>query len=197
MEQMANMERVLKRQLFIPVVASTENDDVERFADFLLDQGVSCIEITLRTPFAMQAIRNLKNAYGDRLIIGAGTVTHVDQILELKKIGVDFLVCPGLIRELFDAATKASIPFLPGVATPTEIMNARAWGIKWLKFFPANVNGGSIALKAYASVFADIRFCPTGGISRESSSEYLNLPNVFAVGGSWFQKEFPNKQNSE
>ena len=127
MEQMANMERVLKRLKYIPVVTFTENDDVERFADFLLDQGVSCIEITLRTPFAMQAIRNLKNAYGDRLIIGAGTVTHVDQILELKKIGVDFLVCPGLIRELFDAATKASIPFLPGVATPTEIMYCRMY----------------------------------------------------------------------
>ncbi len=193
MAYMTDIEQVLKYQKYVPVVTFAETDDVGRFADFLLDQGVSCIEVTLRTPFAMQAIRDLKNAYKDRLVIGAGTVTRVHQIVELKKIGVDFIVCPGLIKELFEAASKASIPFLPGVATPTEIMNARAWGIKWLKFFPANVNGGAIALKAYASVFPDVRFCPTGGISKDSSSDYLDLSNVFAVGGSWFQKEFPNK----
>ena len=193
MVYMTDIEQVLKYQKYVPVVTFEETDDVGRFADFLLDQGVSCIEVTLRTPFAMQAIRDLKNAYKDRLVIGAGTVTRVHQIVELKKIGVDFIVCPGLIKELFEAASKASIPFLPGVATPTEIMNARAWGIKWLKFFPANVNGGAIALKAYASVFPDVRFCPTGGISKDSSSDYLDLSNVFAVGGSWFQKEFPNK----
>jgi 2-dehydro-3-deoxyphosphogluconate aldolase/(4S)-4-hydroxy-2-oxoglutarate aldolase len=193
MVYMTDIEQVLKYQKYVPVVTFEETDDVGRFADFLLDQGVSCIEVTLRTSFAMQAIRDLKNAYKDRLVIGAGTVTRVHQIVELKKIGVDFIVCPGLIKELFEAASKASIPFLPGVATPTEIMNARAWGIKWLKFFPANVNGGAIALKAYASVFPDVRFCPTGGISKDSSSDYLDLPNVFAVGGSWFQKEFPSK----
>jgi 2-dehydro-3-deoxyphosphogluconate aldolase/(4S)-4-hydroxy-2-oxoglutarate aldolase len=193
MVYMTDIEQVLKYQKYVPVVTFEETDDVGRFADFLLDQGVSCIEVTLRTSFAMQAIRDLKNAYKDRLVIGAGTVTRVHQIVELKKIGVDFIVCPGLIKELFEAASKASIPFLPGVATPTEIMNARAWGIKWLKFFPANVNGGAIALKAYASVFPDVRFCPTGGISKDSSSDYLDLSNVFAVGGSWFQKEFPNK----
>jgi 2-dehydro-3-deoxyphosphogluconate aldolase / (4S)-4-hydroxy-2-oxoglutarate aldolase len=193
MAYMTNIEQVLKHQRYVPVVTFAETDDVGRFADFLLDQGVSCIEVTLRTPFAMQAIRNLKNAYGDRLVIGAGTVTRVHQIVELKEIGVDFVVSPGLIKELFEAASKVSTPFLPGVATPTEIMNARAWGIKWLKFFPANVNGGAIALKAYASVFPDVRFCPTGGISKDSSSDYLDLPNVFAVGGSWFQKEFPSK----
>ena len=193
MAYMTNIEQVLKHQKYVPVVTFAETDDVGRFADFLLDQGVSCIEVTLRTPFAMQAIRDLKNAYKDRLVIGAGTITRVHQIVELKKIGADFIVCPGLIKELFEAASKASIPFLPGVATPTEIMNARAWGIKWLKFFPANVNGGAIALKAYASVFPDVRFCPTGGISKDSSSDYLDLSNVFAVGGSWFQKEFHNK----
>jgi 2-dehydro-3-deoxyphosphogluconate aldolase/(4S)-4-hydroxy-2-oxoglutarate aldolase len=193
MVYMTDIEQVLKYQKYVPVVTFEETDDVGRFADFLLDQGVSCIEVTLRTSFAMQAIRDLKNAYKDRLVIGAGTVTRVHQIVELKKIGVDFIVCPGLIKELFEAASKASIPFLPGVATPTEIMNARAWGIKWLKFFPANVNGGAIALKAYASVFPDVRFCPTGGISKDSSSDYLDLSNVFAVGGSWFQKEFPSK----
>ncbi len=193
MAYMTDIEQVLKYQKYVPVVTFAETDDVGRFADFLLDQGVSCIEVTLRTPFAMQAIRDLKNAYKDRLVIGAGTVTRVHQIVELKKIGADFIVCPGLIKELFEAASKASIPFLPGVATPTEIMNARARGIKWLKFFPANVNGGAIALKAYASVFPDVRFCPTGGISKDSSSDYLDLSNVFAVGGSWFQKEFHNK----
>ena len=193
MVYMTDIEQVLKYQKYVPVVTFEETDDVGRFADFLLDQGVSCIEVTLRTSFAMQAIRDLKNAYKDRLVIGAGTVIRVHQIVELKKIGVDFIVCPGLIKELFEAASKASIPFLPGVATPTEIMNARAWGIKWLKFFPANVNGGAIALKAYASVFPDVRFCPTGGISKDSSSDYLDLSNVFAVGGSWFQKEFPSK----
>ena len=193
MAYMTDIEQVLKYQKYVPVVTFAETDDVGRFADFLLDQGVSCIEVTLRTPFAMQAIRDLKNAYKDRLVIGAGTITRVNQIVELKKIGADFIVCPGLIKELFEAASKASIPFLPGVATPTEIMNARAWGIKWLKFFPANVNGGAIALKAYASVFPDVRFCPTGGISKDSSSDYLDLSNVFAVGGSWFQKEFHNK----
>ena len=193
MAYMTDIEQVLKYQKYVPVVTFAETDDVGRFADFLLDQGVSCIEVTLRTPFAMQAIRNLKNAYRDRLVIGAGTVTRVHQIVELKEIGVDFVVCPGLIKELFEAASKASIPFLPGVATPTEIMNACSWGIKWLKFFPANVNGGAIALKAYASVFPDVRFCPTGGISKDSSSDYLDLSNVFAVGGSWFQKEFHNK----
>ena len=154
MVYMTDIEQVLKYQKYVPVVTFEETDDVGRFADFLLDQGVSCIEVTLRTPFAMQAIRDLKNAYKDRLVIGAGTSNPCASNRGTEENRGDFIVCPGLIKELFEAASKASIPFLPGVATPTEIMNARAWGIKWLKFFPANVNGGAIALKAYASVFA-------------------------------------------
>ena len=180
----------LKGQPFLPVVTFQEKDDPVAFMEFLLNKEVACIEITLRTEAAWSAFTAIKKAYSDRVAIGAGTVVSEDQILRLKDLGIDFLVSPGSTPSLIDAMDASGLAYLPGAATPTEVMHLREKGLRALKFFPANLYGGLDALKAFGQLFPDVQFCPTGGINEQTSSDYLNLKNVFAVGGSWFQKKF-------
>jgi len=174
----------------VPVVTFGPNDDPKAFMDFLIAQDVRCIEVTLRTPEGIKAIQALKQNYGSDVLIGAGTVTQEAQVAQLVAIGADFMVSPGLTPELHQVMERSDLPYLPGVATPSEIMRAVEMGLDTLKFFPADLFGGMKALKAYGQVFGDVAFCPTGGITRETSADFLALNNVFAVGGSWFQKEY-------
>jgi 2-dehydro-3-deoxyphosphogluconate aldolase / (4S)-4-hydroxy-2-oxoglutarate aldolase len=185
-----NILRVLEGQKFVPVVTFNEGDDLKGFAQYLLSIGIACIEVTLRTDYALTAIEKLKNQFGQDMAIGAGTVITSKQVEALKEIEIDFIVSPGLSNQVHAKAMEAEIPFLPGVATPSEIIQAAELEINVLKFFPAHINGGLPALKTYAQVFPEVKFCPTGGINQETSQDYLALDNVFAVGGSWFQKEF-------
>lgn len=173
----------------VPVVTFNTGDDPVRFMDYLQSQNVNCIEITLRTKEGLKAIELLKQVRPD-VLVGAGTVVSPVQVKELKNIGADFIVSPGLTGLLLQELKLSGVPFLPGVSTPSEIMMAKENGLNALKFFPANLFGGIKSLKAYGQVFPDITFCPTGGITPETSNDYLSLDNVFAIGGSWFQKNY-------
>lgn len=185
-----NIIEILSQNQQVPVVTFTKGDDPAAFMDYLIGRGVNCIEVTLRTPEGMEAIRSLKKSHVNKAAIGAGTVTNSEQIAQLKAAGADFLVSPGTTPSLVSDMVDSKIPFIPGVATPSEVMHAREMGLSALKFFPANLYGGIEALKNFGNLFPDVRFCPTGGISANTAQEYLALKNVIAVGGSWFQKEF-------
>lgn len=174
----------------VPVVTFEAQDDPIAFMHYLIDQDVRCIEVTLRTEAGLRAIQQLKNEFGTDALIGAGTVTRPEHVDQLKAIDADFLVSPGLTADLLASMQASGIPYLPGVSTPSEIMQAIEWGLDTLKFFPAHLFGGLPALKAYGQVFGQVQFCPTGGVTSDTASEYLALNNVFAVGGSWFQKGF-------
>ena len=174
----------------VPVITFFEGDDYKGMMNHLINQGVKCIEITLRTPQGMEAIEQLKKSFPDEVLIGAGTVTKKEQISKLISIGADFMVSPGLTTKLQKEMEDSCIPYLPGVATPSEIMKAREMGLSTLKFFPANLYGGISALKTFGNLFPDVKFCPTGGINKQTSKDFLALDNVFAVGGSWFQSEY-------
>ncbi len=177
----------------VPVVTFKEADDPLQLMNYLIENDIHCIEVTLRTTQGIKAIATLRQTYGASILVGAGTVTTTIQVDELKEVGVDFLVSPGITSSLQKAMQASGIPYLPGVATPGEILKAMEMGLRTLKFFPANLFGGLDALKAYEQVFPDIQFCPTGGVTQDTCQDYLALQNVFAVGGTWFQKQFSIK----
>jgi 2-dehydro-3-deoxyphosphogluconate aldolase/(4S)-4-hydroxy-2-oxoglutarate aldolase len=188
-----SINKILKNNPLVPVVTFQKEDDPVAFMDYLIKNNIFCIEITLRTEYGLKAIKVLKEKFSDTIQVGAGTVINETQVNELKSMGADFMVSPGLTVDLFECMTKSKIPFLPGVATPSEIIQAQELKLEYLKFFPANLYGGVGALKMFGGLFPSIKFCPTGGINEETSQEYLALPNVIAVGGSWFQKNYKTK----
>jgi 2-dehydro-3-deoxyphosphogluconate aldolase/(4S)-4-hydroxy-2-oxoglutarate aldolase len=190
MEAQNNVRQTLQGHSLVPVVTFNEGDDANAFMRYLLDQEVRCIEITLRTSEGINAIASLKKEFGNEVLVGAGTVTNQQQVEALQKIDADFMVSPGLTPNLQKVMQESGIPYLPGVATPSEIVSAMEMGLDTLKFFPANLFGGLNALKAYGQVFPEVIFCPTGGATKQTSEDYLALSNVFAVGGTWFQKEY-------
>lgn len=145
--------------------------------------GVSCIEITFRTPGAADAIRAARKV--DGMLVGAGTLLSPEQVAEAIEAGAQFGVAPGLNPAVLEAARRHGLPFFPGVATPSEIETARAFGTRTVKVFPASVVGGPAFLRAVSATYPDVRFLPTGGISRENLHDYLGVPSVLAVGGSW------------
>lgn len=185
-----NIREVIKGHLQIPVVTFTEHEDPISLMHYLLEKNIKCIEVTLRTPEGLQAIEMLKKEFGNEVLVGAGTVIKCTQVDKLKAVGADFIVSPGLTPDLHRNMEYSNIPYLPGVSTPSEIIGAQELGMNTLKFFPANVFGGLDTLKAYGQVFPQVKFCPTGGITDETSSEYLALSNVISVGGTWFQKNY-------
>lgn len=189
-----SIHNILKSSPLIPVVTFQKEDDPIELMKYLLGRNIFCIEVTLRTTYGLKSIEVLKKEYGDTIQIGAGTVINEKQIEQLKKVEADFMVSPGLSQKLFDEMKLSNIPFLPGVSTPSEMIQAQEYGLQYLKFFPANIFGGLAALKIYGNLFPDISFCPTGGINEDSSKKYLALKNVIAVGGSWFQKDFISKR---
>ena len=152
-------------------------------AEALVGGGLPVLEVTLRTPAALDAIRLMKQVPG--AMVGAGTVLDPAQLDSALQAGAGFIVSPGLTERLGKAAASAGIPFLPGTSNTGDVMRARDLGFTRLKFFPAEASGGLPVLKALAAVFAEVRFCPTGGISQESAPVWLAEPAVACVGGSW------------
>ncbi len=150
----------------------------------LVAGGVRVLEVTLRTPVALAAIRAMADEVPEA-IVGVGTLTRPEDFTEARDAGACFGVSPGLTPALIAAAKESGLPLLPGVMTPSEVMTARAAGFHQLKLFPAQPAGGIDMLKALAGPFPDVIFCPTGGISAETAPDYLALPNVGCVGGSW------------
>jgi 2-dehydro-3-deoxyphosphogluconate aldolase/(4S)-4-hydroxy-2-oxoglutarate aldolase len=180
---MADIDPILGAAPVIPVLVIDRVEDAVPIARALVEGGLPVLEVTLRTPAALDAIRAMKMVEG--AIVGAGTVLNPRQYGEAVEAGCEFVVSPGLTRALGEAAAGSPIPLLPGVANASDIMRALDLGFSRLKFFPATASGGLAALKAFSSVFGGVRFCPTGGITLESAPDWLALPAVACVGGSW------------
>ena len=168
----------------IPVLTIERERDAVPLARALFEGGLSVIEVTLRTAAAPSAIAAIAREL-PQVVVGAGTLLRAADIATAVHAGARFLVSPGMIPELAAAALSAELPYLPGVGTPSEVMAARALGICVMKLFPAEALGGTAWLKAVAPVFPGVAFCPTGGIDEANAAEYLALPNVPMVGGSW------------
>lgn len=171
----------------IPVVILDDPNDVDSLAKALVDGGMTSVEVTFRTPAALQAIK-LMARYKSSLELGAGTVLSVDQVKAAVDAGASFIVSPGLNRSVLEYCLQQRIPVLPGVATPTEASAVLEYGLKVAKFFPAEANGGVPFLKAMGAPFKDLKFVPTGGIDETNLLSYLRLPQVLACGGSWMVK---------
>jgi 2-dehydro-3-deoxyphosphogluconate aldolase/(4S)-4-hydroxy-2-oxoglutarate aldolase len=171
------------RARVVPVASLDDGDQAEATARALLRGGLDCIEVTFRTAAAAAAIERARAV--DGMLVGAGTVLTVDQARDAAYAGAHFAVAPGTNPEVVEACGELGLPFFPGVATASEIDAARALGRTTLKLFPAAQVGGPGFVRAVAAVYPDVRFLPTGGIDERSAGEYLALPAVLAVGGSW------------
>jgi 2-dehydro-3-deoxyphosphogluconate aldolase / (4S)-4-hydroxy-2-oxoglutarate aldolase len=178
------MHALFRGVAVIPVLTIEREKDAVPLAHALLEGGLSLIEVTLRTPAAPAAIAAIAREL-PQIVVGAGTVQRPADVVQACAAGARFLVSPGMTAELAGAALATELPYLPGVATPSEVMAARDLGICFLKLFPAKAVGGLALLRALAPVFPGVAFCPTGGIDERSAREYLALPNVPIVGGSW------------
>lgn len=169
----------------IPVLTVEELAHAVPLARALCAGGLRVLEITLRTPVALAAIEAMRGAVPEALV-GVGTLTRPVDFAAADRVGAQFGVTPGLTPELAAAARGARFPLLPGVMTPSELIAARLAGFRAVKLFPASQAGGIGMLKALGAPFPDVVFCPTGGITRASAPDFLALPNVACVGGSWF-----------
>ena len=168
----------------IPVIVIQRVADAVPLARALLAGGVKVLEITLRTPVALDCMRAISAAVPETLV-GAGTIRSVADAQAALDAGCRFGVSPGYTRDIGRACRDIGLPLLPGVATASEVMAASADGYDFLKFFPATAAGGVPMLKALAGPFADVLFCPTGGITLQTAPQFLSLPNVRVCGGSW------------
>ncbi len=183
-----NIREVLEKHQIVPVVTINNEAEIDGIINGLRAKGIFCIEVTLRTPYALTAIELIKAKYGNQVSVGVGTVVSKEQIEAVKALMVDFIVSPGINADLGDYLMESGIPFIPGVATPSDIILGMQMGWDTFKFFPANLFGGIDALKTYGQVFPSVIFCPTGGINNETYPSYLDLKNVISVGGSWMMK---------
>lgn len=179
-----NVEDIMRVGPVIPVVTLESMADASPLADALLAGGIRTIEVTLRTTVALKAVALLAKE-SKHIVVGAGTVTTPELYQKVVDAGVQFIVSPGLTDGLARESQKHNVPFLPGVTTTSEVMRAADHGFRFLKFFPAELSGGTKALKNFSALFKDIKFCPTGGVEAATMNDYLALPNVLCVGGSW------------
>jgi 2-dehydro-3-deoxyphosphogluconate aldolase/(4S)-4-hydroxy-2-oxoglutarate aldolase len=178
------MQPIFRDVRVIPVITIERAADGVPLARALARGGLAAIEVTLRTPEAPAAIAAIARDVPET-VVGAGTILRAADVTRAREAGARFLVSPGLTSEIASAAIATGMPYLPGCITPSEVMAARELGLSLLKFFPAEPSGGVATLRQYAPVFAGIVFCPTGGLTQANASEYLALPNVAMVGGSW------------
>ena len=179
-----NPTALLSPHRIIPVVVIDDASDAVPLAHALLAGGVSVIELTLRTAAALEAASRIAREV-PAICLGIGTVLDASQVAACKAAGAQFLVSPGWSASVDEAVRAANLAWLPGAVTSSEVMQRRAQGFRMLKLFPAQTVGGVPLLKAYSEVFSDLKFCPTGGISAATALEFLALPNVPCLGGSW------------
>lgn len=179
-----NIRELLNVAPVIPVLTIDRLEHAVPLARALANGGLKVLEITLRTPVALGAIEAMRIAVPEA-IVGVGTLTRAEDFLAAERVGAQFGVSPGLTPELVEAAATVDFPLLPGVMTPSDLIAARLAGFNACKLFPAREAGGIGMLKALHGPFPDAVFCPTGGITRATAPEFLELPNVACVGGSW------------
>lgn len=182
-----NIDAIMRTAPVIPVIVIEDEAHAVSLAEALVAGGLRVLEVTLRTPAALGAIRAMKQVPG--AIVGAGTVTNPRDLDAALEAGSEFIVSPGLTEPLGKAAIAAGVPFLPGIANAGDIMRGLDLGLDRFKFFPAMAAGGLPALKALAAPFGQVRFCPTGGISLENAAEWLAFDPVLCVGGSWVSRK--------
>jgi len=180
------MEDIMRAAPVIPVLVLDGEDDWSRLAETFVAAGLPVLEVTLRTPIALDAIRQMSKVKG--AIVGAGTVLNERQLDEAVNAGAQFIVSPGLTAPLRSAAAQDQVAYLPGVSTAGDIMRGLELGLDRFKFFPAETSGGIPALKALSGPFGNVRFCPTGGIRAETIADWLAVETVLCVGGTWFYR---------
>lgn len=180
---MTAIAEIMRAAPVVPVIVIDDVADAEPLARALVAGGLPALEVTLRTPAALDAIRAMKAVPG--AIVGAGTVTNERELEAALDAGSEFIVSPGLTETLGHAAIREGVPFLPGIANASDIMRGLDLGLTHFKFFPAMAAGGLPALKALAAPFGQCRFCPTGGIGPDNAEEWLAFEPVLCVGGSW------------
>ncbi|QYJ87787.1 bifunctional 4-hydroxy-2-oxoglutarate aldolase/2-dehydro-3-deoxy-phosphogluconate aldolase [Shewanella mesophila] len=175
---------IYKRSPIVPVMVINKIEDAVPLARALVAGGISVLEVTLRTPCALEAIAKIAKEVPEALV-GAGTVLNEAQLQQAVDAGAQFVITPGATTDLLRAAMAGNVPLIPGVASISEVMAGMELGYTHFKFFPAEASGGVNALKAFSGPLANIRFCPTGGITPSSYKDYLALSNVDCIGGSW------------
>lgn len=180
---MSDIQTIMQTAPVIPVLVIHDAQQARGLAEALVAGGLRVLEVTLRTDAALDAIRIMKEVPG--AIVGAGTVVSRDQFAQAMDVGAEFIVSPGLTQRLGERVVGSGIPFLPGVSSAGDIMLGLELGLTHFKFFPAEASGGIPALKALAGPFGQCRFCPTGGITKESAADWLALDPVLCVGGTW------------
>lgn len=180
---MTDIEQIMRTSAVIPVLVIEDAATARPLAEALVRGGLRVLEVTMRTPAALDAIREMKRVEG--AIVGAGTVISTDQFQAVMDAGAEFIVSPGLTETLGRPIVESGVPYLPGVANAGDIMRGYDLGLRHFKFFPAEANGGLKALKALAAPFYEAKFCPTGGITATNAPEYLSFKPILCVGGSW------------
>lgn len=177
---------IMREGPVVPVLVIDNLADARPIAEALVAGGLRVLEVTLRTEVALDAIREMKKVPG--AIVGAGTVTNATDFQRAVSAGSEFIVSPGMTTTLGETAVRSGVPFLPGIATASDLMRGLDLGLSHFKFFPAATSGGIAGLKALAAPFAQCRFCPTGGITLETAVDWLAIESVLCVGGSWLVK---------
>ena len=178
------LAELFKQATVIPVLTIERLEDAVPLANALVAGGVRTLEVTLRTPVAVEAAKAMIDNVPDA-VIGIGTILNADDLARAEGLGAAFGISPGATPDLLRAAAASALPFAPGIATASELMQALAHGFDFVKFFPAEQSGGIKALRALAGPFPNVRVCPTGGIGEANAAAWLAEPNVLAVGGSW------------
>jgi 2-dehydro-3-deoxyphosphogluconate aldolase/(4S)-4-hydroxy-2-oxoglutarate aldolase len=181
------IDEIMRSAPVVPVLVLDGDEDWTRLAETFVAAGLPVLEVTLRTPGALNAIRQMSSVPG--AIVGAGTVLNQRQLDEAVRVGARFIVSPGLTEPLSRAVERSGVAYLPGIATAGDIMRGLDLGLDRFKFFPAEGSGGIEALKALSGPFGNIRFCPTGGIRSHNAAEWLALDAVLCVGGSWLYRQ--------
>lgn len=183
-DRITPVDALMQAAPVIPVLVIEDAAQAVPLAQALVAGGLPILEITLRSGAALDAIRRIAQSV-PAAIVGAGTVLNPAQFAAAQLAGARFVIAPGTTESLYAAAKDTNLPFIPAVATASEIMRGLEHGFSRFKFFPAESSGGIAALKSFAGPFPDVRFCPTGGVAEANLAAYAALPNVFAVGGSW------------
>jgi 2-dehydro-3-deoxyphosphogluconate aldolase/(4S)-4-hydroxy-2-oxoglutarate aldolase len=179
-----SIQDIMNTSPVIPVMVINKIEQAVPLANALVEGGLKVLEITLRTPVALDAIKKIK-AEVPGAIVGTGTVINLETLKKAIDVGSEFLVSPGITENLIDAALKAGTPILPGITSPSEVMCLMELGITQMKFFPAEAAGGIPMLKSIGGPLPQVTFCPTGGVNSKNAADYLALKNVACVGGSW------------
>jgi 2-dehydro-3-deoxyphosphogluconate aldolase/(4S)-4-hydroxy-2-oxoglutarate aldolase len=180
----ARVDELLGKAPVLPVLSVSRLEDAVPLARALVENGLPVLELTLRTDVALAAIHAIRQQVPEA-VVGAGTVLDPTALGAVAEAGAEFAISPGATDALYAAAERATMPWIPAVASASEVMRGLEHGHRRFKFFPAEAAGGVAALKSFAGPFGAVKFCPTGGIDAGSASRYLALPNVITVGGSW------------